>query len=67
MMAVLNKMKELMDAGVFGRDAISYEVENNVTSFGEGKIAMLLRQAITLTVLTDGICRSDRLCQFPVF
>lgn len=41
MMDVLNKMKELMDAGVFGRDAISYEVENNVTSFGEGKIAML--------------------------
>lgn len=41
MMAVLNKMKEFIDAGVFGRDAISYEVENNITSFGEGKIAML--------------------------
>lgn len=41
MMEVLNKMKEFIDAGVFGRDAISYEVENNVTSFGEGKIAML--------------------------
>lgn len=41
MMAVLNKTKEFIDAGVFGRDAISYEVENNITSFGEGKIAML--------------------------
>ena len=40
-MAVLEKMKELLDAGVFGKDAISYEVENNITFFEEGKVAML--------------------------
>ena len=41
MIQALEKFKELIDMGIFGPDAVSFDTDSNVAKFGEGKVAML--------------------------
>lgn len=68
MVEVLTYINALNEEGVFGRDAISYEVENNITSFGEGKVAMLFTASYYFDRFNAMDFADDILCMnFPSF
>lgn len=41
MIQALETFKNMIDTGIFGPDAVSFDTDSNVAKFGEGKIAML--------------------------
>lgn len=53
MMSVLERLKELIDEGIFGPDAVSYGFDNSLNDFAQGKAAMLLEYSFTLPNIQD--------------